>query len=143
MYGETAAMRRRVGQLREQALEIRQMADRLVARAEAVPWHGRAAESMRLRIKERAAHLREAAGLHETAADTLGRHVQEVDRRQDAIAVVERKVDSLVGDARARLEAARQTDPDVEPEPEDAPLLAFEPPPPGHRDWLDVELPGL
>lgn len=143
MYGETAAMRRRVGQLREQALEIRQLADRLVAQAEAVPWHGRAAESMRLRIKERAAHLREAAGLHETAADSLGRHVHEVDHRQDAIAVIERKASSLVADARARVEDAGQTDPGAEPAPEDALLLAFVPPPPGHRDWLDVELPGL
>jgi hypothetical protein len=141
MYGETAAMRRRVGQLRDQAVEIRQMADRLVAQAEAVPWHGRAAESMRLRIKERASHLREAAGLHETAADSLTRHVQEVDHRQDAIAVVERKVDSLVADARSR--AAEAEAAGAEPAPEDSVLLAFVPPPAGHKDWLDVELPGL
>ena len=41
MYGDTAAMRRRVVQLREQGLEIRTMADRLVVRAESVPWRGR------------------------------------------------------------------------------------------------------
>ena len=41
MYGDTAAIRRRVVQLREQGLEIRTMADRLVARAESVPWRRR------------------------------------------------------------------------------------------------------
>lgn len=144
MYGDTAALRRRVGQLREQGSEIRRMAERLVAQSESVPWHGRAADSMRTRIKDRAAHLREAAGLHETAAESLERHVHEVDRLQDAIATIERKAESLVIDARARVGAldgaeGRPGDPDDE----DAVLLAFVPPPPGHKDWLSVELPGL
>lgn len=136
MYGETAAMRRRVGQLREQGLEIRRMAERLVAQAESVPWHGRAADSMRLRIKDRAAHLREAAVLHDDAAEALDRHLHEVDRLQDAVATVERKVGSLVADARARAAEGR-------PAAGDEVLLAFVPPSTGHRDWLDVELPGL
>lgn len=143
MYGETAAMRRRVGQLREQGQEIRRMAERLVAQAESVPWQGRAADSMRTRIKERAAHLRDVAGLHETAAETLDRHVHEVDRLQDAIATVERKVDSLVTDARSRVAALEAQESGAQPAPEDEVLLAFVPPPPGHRDWLDAELPGL
>ncbi|WP_181312053.1 hypothetical protein [Nocardioides campestrisoli] len=136
-------MRRRVGQLREQAVELRQTADRLVAQAESVPWRGRAAEAMRLRIKERAAHLREAAGLHENAAESLSRHVHEVDHRQDSIVVIERKVASLVADAQSRVETLEAARPGAEPEPEDAVLVAFVPPPSGHKDWLDVELPGL
>ena len=75
MYGDTAASRKRVAQLREQSGDIRAAADRLVAQAESVPWHGRAAEAMRTRIKERANHLRVAAGHHETAADSLARHL--------------------------------------------------------------------
>jgi hypothetical protein len=45
MYGDSVAMRRRVGQLREQGRDIRAAADRLVARNEAVPWSGRAADA--------------------------------------------------------------------------------------------------
>lgn len=141
MYGETAMMRRRVSQLREQGSEIRRVADRLVAQAESVPWHGRAAESMRVRIQDRAAHMREAAGLHETAAESLDRHVHEVDRLQDAISTIQRKVASLVSDARGRQSDAAASGGSVDDE--DAALLAFVMPPPGHKDWLDVELQGL
>src|SRR6478672_3009808 len=70
MYGDTAAGRKRVAQLREQGGDIRALAARLVARAEAVPWHGKAAEAMRERIRERAGHLRAAAAQHEVAADS-------------------------------------------------------------------------
>ena len=38
---------------------------------------------MRERIKERANQLRVAAGHHETAADSLARHLTEVDARKD------------------------------------------------------------
>ena len=85
MYGDTAAGRKRVAQLREQGGDIRALAARLVAQAEAVPWHGKAADAMRERIKERADHLRAAAGHHETAADSLARHLQEVDTLKEAI----------------------------------------------------------
>jgi hypothetical protein len=127
MYGDTTAARRRVAQLREQGGDIRAMADRLVAQAESVPWTGRAAESMRARIKERAAHLRTAAGHHDTAADSLARHLTEVDTLKDAIETIERKASTLTEDA----------------QPEDAALASFVPPPSGHKDWLTVELPGL
>ena len=150
MYGEPRAVRRQATQLREQGVEIQQLADRLVAQAESVPWRGRAAEAMRARIADRAVGLREAAALHATAADTLDRHAHQVDGLQDAIASVERKVDSLVTDARARVAASGSgtgesgtRESGAGPAPEDEVLLAFEPPPTGHRDWLDVELPGL
>ena len=140
MYGDSAASRKRVAQLREQGGDIRAMADRLVAQAESVPWTGRAAESMRNRIKERASHLRLAAGHHDTAADSLARHAVEVDALKDAIETIAHKADALTSDARTRVSAA---DAASEPGREDAALLAFTPPPAGHKDWLTVELPGL
>ena len=140
MYGDSAASRKRVAQLREQGGDIRAMADRLVAQAESVPWTGRAAESMRTRIKERASHLRLAAGHHDTAADSLARHASEVDALKDAIETISHKADTLTTDARTR---AAQADAAGTSGREDAALLAFTPPPAGHKDWLTVELPGL
>lgn len=127
MYGDTEAMRRRAAQLREQGIDIRLTADRLVARTEAVAWTGRAADAMRERIRERASHLRDVATRHETAAESLERHLLEVDALKDAIAARERRAGTLVQDAA----------------PDDRAVAAFTPPPAGHRDWLTVELPGL
>jgi len=140
MYGDTAAGRRRVSQLRERALDIRSLADSLVAQSESVPWGGRAAEAMRNRIKERASHLRAAADQHEVAADALARHVGQVDEVKDAIEAREHRAVSLVEEARTR--AARAV-PGAAPAAEDTTLLQFVAPPPGHKDWLTVELPGL
>ena len=138
MYGDTAAGRKRVAQLREQGGDIRAVAARLVSQAEAVPWHGKAAEAMRTRIKERAGHLRAAADRHETAAESLARHLVEVDGLKDAIETRTHKATTLVEDARTRAAGGSEspTDPDTA-------LLAFDPPPAGHKDWLTVELPGL
>ena len=152
MYGDTAAARKRVFQLREQAGDVRALAERLVAQSESVPWHGRAAEAMRTRVKERAAHLRAVAGHHETAAESLARHLAEVDRVKEAIETRSHKAAAMVEEARTRAaratyadtaasatsEAATARDADA-----DAALLAFDPPPDGHQDWLTVELPGL
>src|SRR5690349_22074287 len=102
MYGDTAAGRKRVAQLREQGGDVRALAARLVSQAEAVPWHGKAAESMRERIRERAAHLRAAAAQHDTAADSLAAHLAEVDRLKEAIDVRSRKASTLLEDARTR-----------------------------------------
>lgn len=149
MYGDTDALRRRADQLREQGVDIRALADQLVAQTENLGWTGRAAESMRLRIRERAAHLRGAAGEHDTAADALERHLQEVQILQDAIADRERKAASLVADARTRVAAIEAANEGVDPavrrvaDADDLVLVAFTPPPPGHRDWLTVDLPGL
>jgi hypothetical protein len=140
MYGDTAAGRKRVAQLREQGGDIRALATRLVSQSEAVPWHGKAADAMRERIKERASHLRTAAAHHETAADSLARHLAEVDTLKEAIDVRAAKATTLVEDARTRASEAGEG---VEPDAADAALLAFDPPPAGHRDWLTVTLPGL
>lgn len=144
MYGDTAAGRKRVAQLREQGGDIRALAARLVAQAEAVPWHGKAADAMRERIKERADHLRAAAGHHETAADSLARHLQEVDTLKEAIDTRSHKAATLVEDARTRAsESAGRDGAPADDDPADAALLAFDPPPAGHKDWLTVTLPGL
>ncbi|MCW2814592.1 MAG: hypothetical protein JWN84_2047 [Nocardioides sp.] len=150
MYGDTEVLRRRVDQLREQAVDIRGLADQLVARTESTGWTGRAADSMRVRVTERATHLRGAAAQHESAAEALEKHVHEVETVQERIAEVERRATDLVAEARTRTADVqrRAADADgtgvrVEPDPDDVVLCAFEAPPSGHRDWLDVELPGL
>ena len=119
MYGDTDVMRKRGAELREQGVDLRALADQLVARTEGVGWAGRAADALAVRIRERAAHLREVAARHETAADSLDAHVLEVERLKDAIAAAERR--------------AERSDRHLE----------FAPPPPGHKDWLAVDLPGL
>ena len=127
MYGDTLVMRRRVAQLREQGEDIRTMAEQLVTRSDEVVWTGRAADAMRDRVRERAAHLRDAANAHDAAAASLERHLGECDRLTESIAGIERRASSLVADATR----------------EDQALVAFAPPPPGHTYWLDVEQPGL
>lgn len=143
MYGDSAASRLRIKQLREQSGDIRAAADRLVSQSESVPWRGRAAEAMRVRIKERAQQLRVAAAHHETAADSLARHVFEVEARKEAIAAAQAKATSLTLDAAARLTVLDAAVEPREPDDEDVTLAAFVPLPAGHKDWLSVELPGL
>lgn len=150
MYGDSDVMRRRADHLREQAVDLRALADQLVAQTEGIGWTGRAADSMRERVRERATHIRAAAAQHDTAADSLDRHVQEVDAIKDAIVDKERRATSLVADARtriARIDAANEAeaDPAVRrvPDADDQTLAAFAPPPSGHKDWLAVSLPGL
>lgn len=148
MYGDTDVMRRRARQLREQGVDLRSTADRLVVATERSGWTGRAAVSLDERIRDRATHLREVAAGHDAAADALDRHLAEVDRLKDTIAATERRADRLVSEARTRLARSREPRGDEPrlralPGAEDERLAAFEPPPSGHRDWLSVELPGL
>jgi ABC-type transporter Mla subunit MlaD len=147
MYGDSGVMRKRAAQIREQATDIRAMADQLVAQTEGLAWTGRAADAMRERIRDRAANLRGVAGAHDTAADSLERHLHEVDVLKDQIADTERKADKLMSDARTRVARVDSADDpeDVRraPDPEDETLNTFAPPPSGHKDWLTVNLPGL
>ncbi len=148
MYGDPDVMRKRAGQLREQAVDLRGLADLLVAQTEGIGWFGRAADSMRERVRDRATHLRAAAAQHDTAADSLDRHLQQVDAVKDAIAGIERRATSLVAEARtriSRIEAANDAEPEVRrvPATDDHTLAAFTPPRTGHKDWLTVSLPGL
>lgn len=149
MYGDTVVMRRRAAQLREQGEDIRTMAEQLVTRSDEVAqesgWTGRAADTMRDRVRERAAHLRDAANAHDVAAASLEKHLGECDRLAESIAGLERRASSLVADARTRVARLQGPGDDVRPTAtrEDQALVAFVPPPSGHKDWLDVELPGL
>ncbi len=122
MYGDSDVMRKHVSKLREQGADIRAMADQIVSQAEGVTWAGRAGDSMRERIRERATRLREAADGHERAADSLESHTQLVDELKDSIAETERRATALL---------------------EDGDLPRFEPPASGHKDWLAVTLPGV
>lgn len=146
MYGDTAVIRRRVGQLREQAGELRALGDTLVAQSEGLDWSGRAADAMRDRVRDRAAHLRDAAHRHEDAAEALERHLVAVDRAKEQIAHTEHRFAGLVSEARTRVAAAEATASEpgvrVEADPADLALVGFQPPAAGHRDWLDVQLPG-
>lgn len=146
MYGDTELMRRRVSALRDQGADVRTLADELMARVEALGWTGRAADAMSERVVERAHHLRAAAESHVGAADALADHVEAVEAAIDEIGQVETRVTAMVTDARARIAAIEASGvdgaPAVTPHPADDILASFVAPPPGHRDWLDVEVPG-
>jgi hypothetical protein len=147
MYGDTTIIRGLATALRERADDIRREADRLAARADAVHWEGLAADAMRHHAHDRAADLRHTAGLHDDAADALDRHAREVDRLKDLIAAIEQRVHRLVEGARDRLADLGHRVIDgitgLLPDPADELLDRFVPPPPGSRDWLSVDLPGL
>jgi hypothetical protein len=119
MYGDTRVIRGLARRMRDQADDLRGEADRLVGQAEGVWWTGWAADGMRSRARARGSALRHTATLHDDAAQALERHADEVDRLQELIAWVERRVQ------------LHQL------------LDRFVPPPHGHRDWLTVDLPGL
>ncbi|GAA3662770.1 hypothetical protein GCM10022237_23290 [Nocardioides ginsengisoli] len=156
MYGDSEIIRRRVSELRDQGADVRALADELVARVERLGWTGRAAESMRERVTDRASHLRAAADRHTSAADALADHAESVDGVLDEIGATQARVTALVADARARIAAIDRRNADtadtadgpdgaaqIAPDPLDEALVAFTPPPPGHRDWLTVDVPGL
>lgn len=134
MYGDTTVIRRLARSLTEQAEDIRGEAGALISHAESVPWTGWAADAMRHRARDRSAALRRTAQSHDEAAHALHRHADKVDDLTQLIADLERRVRTLVSDARDRLADLGGVD-DL--------LDRFVPPPPGHRDWLDVDLPGL
>lgn len=147
MYGDTDTIGRHADRLRERGVDLQAWADRLVAQTDALAWGGRAADAMRARVGERATHLRAAAGRHESAADALGTHGVAVDRVKEEIARIEVRAMGLIADARTRLARVAVANESggaaITPDPDDVALDAFTPPPRGHRDWLDVELPGL
>ncbi|MBB3042509.1 hypothetical protein [Nocardioides soli] len=121
MYGDSEVMRRRAAELRAQGADLRTLADRLVASTEGAGRTGRVAAALDERLRIRAGRLREAAGRHDDAAEALTAHRREVDRLKEAIADTERRATQLL----AQTDATGPT------------------PPPGHRDWLTLDLPGL
>jgi len=140
MYGDSEAIRRLARTMRGQGAELRSQAEWLLTRAEAVPWEGLAADAMRARVRAQVGGLRRAADLAEAAAVALDQHADEVDRRKALIAAIERKAMALVAAARDRLAGLVAS---MLPDAVDELLDRFVPPPPGHRDWLLVDLPGL
>lgn len=148
MYGDTELIRRRVSALRDQGADVQALADELVARVDGLGWSGRAAEAMRERVTDRARHLRTAADRHVAAADALADHAEAVDTTAEEIAAIQARITAMIADAQARIAAIaarnEQYDgPQVTPDPHDETLAAFVVPPPGHRDWLSVDIPGL
>ncbi|WP_141014633.1 WXG100 family type VII secretion target [Nocardioides sambongensis] len=144
-YGDSAVIARRADRLREHAADLQALADRLVARIEALGWAGRAADAMRERVAARAAHLRSVASRHETAADALDAHGRAVTAVKEEINRIEVRARSAIADAQARVANAAAAEAEgtgSAADPDDERLAAVVPPPRGHRDWLDVELPG-
>ena len=140
MYGDTEAIRGLARTMRGQGTTLRSQADWLRTRADAVPWEGLAANAMRARVHAQVEALRRTADLADDAAVALDQHAAEVDRRKALIAAIEQKAMALVAAARDRLAGLVSS---VLPDPVDELLDRFVPPPPGHRDWLLVDLPGL
>ncbi len=148
MYGDTTVIRRLATQMSDQGTQIRSDADQLVKASELVVWDGRAAQAMRERMAVRAVALRRTADEHDEAAQALRHHADEVDRLKDLIREIAHRVRGLIEGARCRLAdlADKAIDPvkRVTPDPVDQMLSSFQPPPEGHKDWLDVpdQLPG-
>lgn len=146
MYGDTAAIRRLADRMGEQGADLRHDADQLVRASQQVLWDGRAAAAMRERVAERALAMRRTADQHDDAARALRRHADEVDRLKDLIRDIAHRVRGLVEDARSRLAGLADRAVDLArrfaPDPADEVLAAFRPPPEGHRDWLEVQVPG-
>lgn len=148
MYGDTGVIRRLATQMSDQGSEIRDDADQLVKAAQLVVWEGRAAQAMRERMGERAVALRKTADEHDDAAQALRHHADEVDRLKDLIREIANRVRGLIEGARSRLadlaDKALDLIKNLTPDPIDEMLSSFQPPPEGHKDWLDVpdQLPG-
>lgn len=148
MYGDTGVIRRLATQMSDQGTEIRSDADQLVKASQLVVWEGRAAEAMRERMAERAAALRKTADEHDDAAQALRHHADEVDRLKELIREIATRVRGLIEGAKSRLadlaDKAIDLIKTVTPDPIDEMLSSFQPPPEGHKDWLDVpdQLPG-
>ena len=143
MYGNTEAIRGLARGLRRQADDIRWEADTLLARADAVPWEGVAADAMRCLARHRVSELRRTAALHDDAAGSLDDHADAVDRVKRLIAAIEERVMSLVEAARNRIAGLVDGLVGGLVDPLDDLLDRFVPPPSGHKDWLTVDLPGL
>lgn len=142
MYGDTAVIRRLAQQMSEQGTEIRTDADQLVRASQLVVWEGRAAQAMRERTAERAVALRRTADEHDAAAAALRHHADEVDRLKELIREIAHRVQGIIEGAKSRLaslaDKAIDLVKEITPDPIDEMLSSFQPPPEGHKDWLDV-----
>lgn len=135
MYGDTTVVRALAGALREQAADLHGESAALLARAEAVPWSGLAADAMRRVVRDHATGLAASAGAHERAAAALEHHASEVDHVKALITAAEQRV-------RAALDRAGGGAPGVVRARVAHWLSGVDLPPPGHLGWTDVHLPG-
>lgn len=147
MYGDATAIRELARRLSDRAGEIREAAVRLERLVDGVAWEGATASAMRHHTGLQLRALRHTAQLHDDAADALWRHAREVQRLQQLIAAIEKRVADLVDAARHRIASVGRSLiaglTGRGPDPVDELLTHFRPPPPGHLDWLSVRLPGL
>jgi hypothetical protein len=141
MYGDTRVIRGLAGSLRERGEQVRREATTLLTLADATPWQGLAADAMRARARSGADALRHTADLHDEAADALDAHADAVDRLKALIARIEHAVTGLVEAAKHRLAGLAGMVATVVPDPVDEFFDHFVPPPPGHKDWLSLDLP--
>ena len=134
MYGDTTVVRALARAMREQAADIHGESAALLARAEAVPWSGMAADAMRApgpRPRDGAGRIGRA---HERAAVALERHAREVDHVKALVAAAEHRVRAALDAVGAGLTGLLRS--------RVAHWLAHaDLPPPGHLAWLDVRLP--
>ena len=100
---------------------------------------------MRESAAEMAGKLRSTAADYDEAAERLDAHAREVQRLLDLIEEIERKVTNMVSEARDRIASAAKAIADGvkglvsgADDAFDKMLDAFDPPPAGHKDWLDV-----
>ncbi|ROR90969.1 hypothetical protein [Nocardioides aurantiacus] len=146
MYGDTAVIRRLAGQMREQAADLRIEADRLVGSVDAVAWNGGAAEAMRGAMRDFAVRLRAAANEHDDAAEALDAHAAEVDRLKALIAAIEARTRSMIAEAKDRIASAANAVANglraLASDSFDDVLARFQPPPSGHKAWLNDDVPG-
>lgn len=147
MYGDTAVIRGLAVRLREQGLDLRAEARALRGRVETTDWTGRAAEAMQAAAEHRLVGLGESARTHNEAAAALEHHADQVDRLKEVIAAIERRAHRLISAARERLTGLADRVlagvSSLTADPLDQLLDRFVAPPPGHLDWLRIELPGL
>ena len=134
MYGDTAVVRALARAMREQAADIHGESAALLARVDAVPWTGLAADAMRRLSHDHAAGLAASARAHQRAAVALEHHAREVDHAKALIAAAERRVqevlDSLGGGVKGLLRSRVGHW-----------LAHADLPPPGHLAWLEVRVP--
>ena len=143
MYGDTSVIRGLARAMRERAAEIRAEADALAARAEGVPWTGRAAEAMRWAARDHTGRLRACAAAHEAAADALDHHARDVDQVKGVIEGIEHGAMHLLHSAGAGLADLAGLAGHVTSDAVDQWVGHFDPPPSGSLAWLDVHLPGI
>lgn len=136
MYGDTDQIRRLATSMESRAEALDALVADLVGATEACVWEGVTADAMRDRVGVGTARLSSCADQHRAAAGSLRRHADSVDEAKELIARLEQRTRGLIGAAVARLDG-------VDVLPGDLRLARFVPPPPGHADWLRIDLPGI